>query len=127
MGTQASRNLLGHDGDGKRAMRYEDRNAALSAADAVTLARNNATSITYEKPPPVYPWANSPTNLLHPGTLGPTGTPRHVRVLNLVNMWINDATGVAFPRDGALDEKLKFCYDTIKQVTECFPHPRVGL
>lgn len=91
-------------------MLYEDRNAEQAAADAVRMACNLGTSYVPPKSGAVKPWVDV-TNLLHPGDLGPVGTAPWKRCLHAANHFINDATGLVFPRAGTLAEKLSFIFE----------------
>ena len=120
LSSQAARLLLGHDMDGKRAMRYEDNNAMETAHDAVRLAGNLATSWQPPKPVAVFPWKDV-TSLITPAALGAVGTAPWMRVLNACNMFLNDATGVDFPRGGTLAEKFRFYYGMYPDVSRKGP------
>ena len=111
---------MGHDQGGQRSQLYEDQNVADTIKNAVALNRNLGT--TWVPPPqaPRLPWKQI-TNLKH-GALGPLPSSdkwRWVRVMHLSNHFVNDATGVAFPRNGTLAEKLKFCYDEMYPDVSC--------
>lgn len=105
-------------------MLYEDRNAEQAAADAVRMACNLGTSYVPPKSGAVKPWADV-TNLLHPGDLGPVGTAPWKRCVHAANHFLNDATGLEFPRAGTLAAKLDFIFDMNDDVrclvSLCFP------
>jgi hypothetical protein len=108
---------MGHNADGQRSQLYEDKNIADSIRDSVSLSCNLGTSWVPPKQAARLPWKGV-TNLTWPGSLGTLrGTERWGRVLNLANIFLNDATGAVFPRKGTEAEKLSFCFNMYPEVS----------